>query len=76
MSDTKGVLTLKPCPFCGSDFQMAQEPHDNFPVAGMFYLFHVYGPLGSDARKCPLHFGGHFENAETAAMQWNTRASS
>lgn len=64
---------LKPCPFCGSDFKSGQEPHDNHPVGGMFYLYHNYGPLGSAARACPLEFRRHFDTLEAAAMAWNTR---
>lgn len=64
---------LKPCPFCGSDFLMGQEPHDNHPVAGEFYLYHDYGPLGSAARKCRLNIGGHFETETEALNFWNPR---
>lgn len=65
---------LLPCPFCGSRFKMSQEPNDNHPVAGMVYLYHEYGPLGSPARSCPLEFGGHFESEEVAIKAWNTRS--
>lgn len=65
---------LKPCPFCGSAFKMGQEPNDNHPVAGRFYIYHDYGPIGSAARTCRLDIGGHFETAEEAETFWNTRA--
>ncbi|MFD1945030.1 Lar family restriction alleviation protein [Paradevosia shaoguanensis] len=66
---------LLACPFCGSPFKMGQEPHDNHPVGGMFYLYHEYGPLGSAARACPLDVNRHFETAEEAATAWNHRAA-
>ena len=74
MTHDKLSEELLPCPFCGSGFLMAQEPHDNFPVEGKFYIFHDYGPIGSPARKCPLHFGGHFDTEAEAIAAWNARA--
>lgn len=64
---------LLPCPFCGAKFLFGQEPHDNYPVAGQFYLYHDYGPLGSAARKCPIEVRPHFETKEEAVAAWNTR---
>lgn len=64
---------ILPCPFCGSRFKMGQESHDNDPVAGEFYIFHDYGPIGSKARKCRLSVNGHFESKELATEFWNTR---
>ncbi len=64
---------LKPCPFCGSNFKIGQEPHDNDPVAGMFYIFHEYGPIGSAARKCKLDIKCHFNTEKEAEDFWNTR---
>jgi hypothetical protein len=52
---------------------MAQEPHDNHPVAGMFYIYHDYGPLGSDARKCPIEVHRHFDTQAEAIKAWNSR---
>ena len=69
MTDTE----LKPCLFCGSAFKMGQEPHDNFPVSGMYYIYHDYGPLGSAARKCPVDVRGHFISADEAIAAWNNR---
>jgi post-segregation antitoxin (ccd killing protein) len=66
---------LKPCPLCGADFCIAQEPQDNHPVGGMFYIFHDYGPVGSDARKCIINVGRHFSTAEEAAAAWNQRVA-
>ena len=65
---------LKPCPFCGAGFKIAQEPQDNHPVAGMFYIFHDYGPLGSSARSCLLQVNRHFATKAEAIAAWNTRA--
>lgn len=66
--------TLKPCPFCGHGFKIGQEPPDNDPVAGMFYLYHEYGPLVSAARKCPISVVHHFETRAEATAAWNGRA--
>lgn len=65
---------LKPCPFCGAGFKMGQEPHDSPYVGGMFYLYHDYGPLGSDARQCPISVSPHFETEAMAIAAWNRRA--
>lgn len=64
---------LKPCPFCGSNFKISQEPIDNHPVGGMFYIFHEYGALGSEARKCKLDIRCHFDTEKEAVDFWNTR---
>ena len=58
---------LKPCPFCGGRFKIAQEPSDNSPVNNLWYLFHEYGPLGSPARKCLIRVHEYFDT-ETAAI--------
>ena len=65
---------LLPCPFCGSKFLIGQEPHDNHPVAGQFYLYHEYGQLGSPARKCPIDVRGHFDSEAAAIAAWNRRS--
>ena len=72
-TDTSPSGDLKPCPFCGSAFKMGQEPHDNFPVNGMYYIYHDYGPLGSAARRCPVDVMGHFNSADEAIAAWNNR---
>ena len=64
---------LKPCPFCGSDFLMGQEPLDNGYVAGKFYLYHDYGQIGSNARNCLLSVVRHFDDEEEAVNAWNRR---
>lgn len=64
---------VAPCPFCGGAFLVGQEPHDNHPVAGMFYLYHDYGPLGSPARACPIEVQRHFDTREEAIAAWNRR---
>lgn len=74
MTHPKLTPTLKPCPLCGSNFKMGQEPHDNHPVGGMFYIYHEYGPIGSAARKCPLSVDRHFDSGEEAAIAWNRRS--
>jgi hypothetical protein len=66
---------LKPCPFCGADFLMGQEPLDNWPVEGMYYVFHDYGPLDSAARKCPIVVQRHFDTKDEAIAAWNTRVN-
>ena len=66
---------LLPCPFCGSAFKMGREPNDNHPVAGQFYLYHDYGPLGSLARLCPISINQHFYTEAEARAAWNTRAA-
>ena len=68
------VVKLKPCPFCGSDFLISQEPRDNYPVEGKFYIYHKYGELGSAARECRLSVNGHFDSEQDAAEFWNTRS--
>ena len=68
-------IKLKPCPLCGAAFLIAQEPYDNPPVAGMYYIFHDYGPLGSDARECPIDVSRHFNTREEAIAAWNRRAA-
>jgi hypothetical protein len=65
---------LKPCPFCGERFTISQEPNDNGYVAGMFYIYHDYGPIGSAARLCPLRFERHFDSSDEAVTAWNARA--
>ena len=70
----EAAVALLPCPFCGSKYLMGQEPHDNHPVAGKFYLYHDYGPLGSPARKCPIDVRGHFDSEADAIAAWNRRA--
>lgn len=72
-TDTSRSGDLKPCPFCGSAFKIGQEPHDNFPVSGMYYIYHDYGPLGSAARRCPVGVSGHFTSADEAIAVWNNR---
>jgi len=47
----------------------SQEPNDNVPVAGMYYLYHEGGP-----KNCPIHFGGHFDSLDEMIERWNTRA--
>jgi hypothetical protein len=74
MSDTEQTK-LEPCPFCGSNFNISQEPHDNHPVGGMFYIYHEYGPIGSAARKCPIYVDRHFDSREEAIAAWNRRAT-
>jgi len=64
---------LKPCPFCGSGFKMGQEPQDSPYVGGMFYLYHDYGPLGSDARQCLISVAPHFDTEAMAIAAWNRR---
>ena len=66
---------LLPCPFCGSAFKMGREPNDNHPVAGQFYIYHDYGPLGSLARLCPISINQHFYTEAEALTAWNTRAA-
>lgn len=65
---------LLPCPFCGADFKMSQEPLDSPYVGGKFYLYHDYGPLGSAARKCPISVSPHFNTEAEAVAAWNRRA--
>lgn len=65
---------MKPCPFCGAKFKLSQEPHDNHPIAGMYYIYHDYGPLGSPARECRLDITGHFHSEKEAVDFWNRRA--
>jgi len=66
MDDVK----LLPCPFCGGAWGIAREPRDNYPVAGMWYLFH----------KVPRCFfaisPSHFETEAKAVQAWNTRTPS
>ena len=70
--DAEGLL---PCPLCGAAFLIAQEPHDNGFVAGQWYIYHEYGPLGSDARNCPIDVPRHFDSRAEAIAAWNRRAS-
>lgn len=74
MTDTQTRADLLPCPFCGSAFKMGREPHDNWPVAGMFYIYHDYGPVGSAARECPIEVQRHFQSEAEVLAAWNTRA--
>lgn len=73
---TEDRLSFLPCPMCGEPFKMGQEPHDNHPVGGKFYIFHDYGPLGSPARRCPIEVHRHFDTEALAIAAWNTRALS
>jgi len=67
---------LLPCPFCGAEFKVSQEPHDNHPVGGLWYLFHAYGEIGSSARKCLIAVPKHFDTKDEAIAAWNTRTTS
>jgi hypothetical protein len=67
------MTKLLPCPLCGAAFLMGQEPLDNHPIGGMFYIFHDYGSLGSAARDCPVEVSCHFESVEEAVSAWNAR---
>jgi hypothetical protein len=69
-------IELKPCPLCGSAFKFGQEAHDEPRVGGKFYIYHVYGPMGSAARKCPLEIPRYFDTEQEAAEAWNARALS
>lgn len=75
LANGKALLSneLLPCPVCGSAFLISQEPHDNHLVAGKFYIFHEYGPIGSAARACPIDVPKHFDTREEAIAAWNTR---
>jgi len=53
---------------------MGQEPQDSPYVGGMFYLYHDYGPLGSDARQCLISVAPHFDTEAMAIAAWNRRA--
>ncbi len=68
------VPKLAPCPFCGGDFLISQEPWDNAPVAGMWYLYHRIETVFSPSRMCRLDFRGHFESKAAAIAAWNRRA--
>jgi len=76
LANGKALLSneLLPCPVCGSAFLISQEPHDNHLVAGKFYIFHEYGPIGSAARACPIDVPKHFDTREEAIAAWNRRA--
>lgn len=63
------MTELKPCPFCGGEFKYSQEPHDNYPVAGMWYAYHT-----KPGFECHLDFRGHFDTIEELVTAWNTRA--
>lgn len=66
MPDAKDLL---PCPFCGGAWGLAQEPHDNHPIAGMWYLYHK-------SPRCVFdHSPPHFDSREMALAVWNTRAA-
>ena len=67
------MVELKPCPFCGGDIRIAQEPHDNHPVNGLWHLFHNYGEIGSRARKCLIAVPKYFDTEAEAIAAWNTR---
>ena len=75
LANGKALLSneLLPCPVCGSAFLISQEPHDNHLVAGKFYIFHEYGPIGSAARACPIDVPKHFDTREEAIAAWNRR---
>jgi hypothetical protein len=64
---------LQPCPYCGGAFKMGQEPRDNHPVAGMFYIFHARETEA--AKECRIEVQGHFESGEAAAAYWNPPAN-
>lgn len=64
-------MRLNNCPYCGSEFKMSQEPYDNHPVGGKFYIYHVYGDIGSAARNCHIDVRGHFDTEKEAADFWN-----
>lgn len=60
---------LLPCPFCGGEWALGQEPHDNYPVNSMWYLYH----------KSPRCFWDwsppHFDTSQQAIAAWNRRAT-
>lgn len=58
---------LKPCPFCGGEWGLAQEPRDNHPVAGMWYLYHK-------SPRCVFdHSPPHFDTRYQALEAFNQR---
>ena len=64
---------LAPCPYCSGAFKMGQEPRDNHPVSGLFYIFHARET--DEARQCRIEVCGHFESAEAAIAYWNPTAN-
>lgn len=64
---------LDPCPYCSGAFKMGQEPRDNPPVSGLFYIFHARET--EEARGCRIEVRGHFDTAEEALVFWNRKGA-
>jgi len=65
---TTASAELLACPFCGGQWKISQEPHDNGYVAGLFYVFHPH------KGRC-VDLTGHFETREQAVAAINRRAA-
>ncbi|AXQ69449.1 Lar-like restriction alleviation protein [Caulobacter phage CcrBL9] len=63
---------LKPCPFCGGPFAISQEPHDNHPIAGMYYIYHTERTT-PQRQHCRITVDNHFHSVEEAVTFWNGR---
>jgi len=67
MTDASNEVVLLPCPFCGGEWGLGQEPDDNYPFQSMWYLYH----------KSPRCFWNwsppHFANRDAAVFAWNHR---
>lgn len=59
---------LRPCPSCGGRFVMAQEDWLNYPVQGMFYIFHEHSSRG---KNCTVQVPNHFHSMRAAIEAWN-----
>lgn len=64
-------IALLPCPICGGEFCMGQEPSYNHPVAGKFYIFHANRETGRPW--CRVDVTGHFDTESEAVAFWNER---
>ena len=67
MTAASNEVALLPCPFCGGEWGLGQEPDDNYPFQSMWYLYH----------KSPRCFWNwsppHFANRDAAVFAWNHR---
>lgn len=63
---------LRDCPICHSGMKYGKEDKDSPVAPNGYYLYHDYGPIGSEARKCHINIQGHFASKGEMLEFWNS----